>query len=489
LVKKKDHSWRFCVDFRHLNAITVKTVFPVPVIEELLDELGQASWFTSLDLTAGYHQILLRPEDTYKTAFQTHSGHYEFCVMAFGLTGAPATFQKATNATLSSLLRRCALVFFDDILIYSSSFEDHLQHVRAVLELLVRDHWQVKLSKCSFMHQQLSYLGQVISAAGVATDPAKIKAVATWSMPRSVKELRSFLGLAWYYRRFVKHFGIIAKPLTALLKKGSVFVWTAHHAEAFQALKDALVSAPVLALPNFSQPFCLETDASNLGVGAVLMQAGHPVAYLSKALGPKLQGLSTYEKEYLAILIAVDHWRHYLQLKEFHILTDHRSLAQLDEQRLHTPWQKKMFSRLLGLQYHIVYKKGTDNSAADALSRHPQLSQSCYAVSSCTPQWLTDIVDSYSQDVAAADMISKLAVDAAAIPHFTWKDGLLRYKNHIWVGQSHSLQTRLISAFHSSVIGGHSGVPVTYARLKQLFAWRGMKHSVQQFVSHCLVCQ
>jgi hypothetical protein len=491
LVKKKDSSWRFCVDFRRLNAITVKSVFSVPVIEELLDELGHASWFTSLDLTAGYHQIMLRPEDTFKTSFQTHSSHYEFCVMAFVLTGTPATFQKAMNATLSSLLHRCVLVFFGDILIYSSSFADHLQHVRAVLELLVRDKWQVKLSKCSFAQQQLSYLGHIISVAGVATDPSKIQVVASWATPRSLKELHSFLGLAGYYRRFVRHFGILSKPLTALLKKGSMFVWTSQHTTAFQALKDALVSAPVLALPNFALPFCLETDASNQGVGAVLMQGGHPITYLSKALGPKSQGLSTYEKEFLAILTAVDHWRHYLQLKEFHIVTDHRSLAQLDEQRLHTPWQKKMFSRLLGLQYRIMYKKGSENGAADALSRHPQLTQTCLAVSSCTPQWLTNIMDSYSHDDMSREIIAKLAVDAAAVPHYSWHDGLLRYKNRIWVGSDIPLQTRLIEAFHSMAVGGHLGIPVTYARLKQLFAWRGMKKSCSgicqsmRYVSAC----
>lgn len=284
------------MDFRHLNALTVKSIFPVPVIEELLDELGQASWFTSLDLTAGYHQIRLLPADAHKTAFQTHSGHYEFRVMAFGLTGAPATFQRAMNTTLSPLLRRCVLVFFDDILIYSASFEEHLQHVRQVLELLVRDKWQVKWSKCSFAQSQLTYLGHVISAAGVATDPAKIEAVAQWVTPKNVKELRSFLGLAGYYRRFVRHFGLLAKPLTTLLKKGNLFIWTPSHEASFVALKEALISAPVLALPNFSLPFSLETDASQLGVGAVLMQAGHPIAYLSKALRPRSQGLSTYEK-------------------------------------------------------------------------------------------------------------------------------------------------------------------------------------------------
>jgi hypothetical protein len=268
LVKKKDKTWRFCVDFRHLNAITLKTKYPVPLIDDFLDELGQASWFTSLDLTAGYHQIRLKPGEAYKTAFQTQTGHYEFRVMAFGLTGAPATFQMAMNTTLAPLLRKCVLVFFDDILIYSKSYEEHVMHVKQVLELQARDQWKVKLSKCSFAQRKITYLGHVISQQGVSTDPSKIEAVVNWPVPTNAKELRGFLGLAGYYRKFVKHFGIISKPLTELLKKGAIFTWMQDHQVAFQTLKSALSSSPVLALPNFHLPFCIETDASGIGIGA-----------------------------------------------------------------------------------------------------------------------------------------------------------------------------------------------------------------------------
>lgn len=241
------------------------------------------------------------------------------------------------NSTLAPLLRKCVLVFFDDILVYSPSLEEHLCHLRLVLELLAKDKWQVKLSKCSFAQQQLAYLGHIISGKGVATDPAKISAIVQWPVPSFVKELRSFLGLAGYYRKFVKHFAVLAKPLTSLLKKQVLFVWTQDHDTAFQLLKQALVSAPVLAMPDFSKTFCVETDASNCGVGAVLLQQGHPLAFISKPLGPKTKGLSTYEKEYLAILIAVDQWRAYLQQAEFVIYTDQKSLVYLNEQRLNTP--------------------------------------------------------------------------------------------------------------------------------------------------------
>jgi hypothetical protein len=223
----------------------------------------------------------LKAGEAYKTAFQTHIGHYEFRVMAIGLSGAPAKFQKAMNTTLA-LLRKCVLVFFDDILIYSKSYEEHLVHIKLVLELLARDQWKVKLFKCSFAQRQVTYMGHVISQQGVSTDPSKIEAVVNWPVPANVKELRGFLGLAGYYRKFVKHFGIISKPLTELLKKGVIFTWVQDHQVSFQTLKSALSSAPVLALPDFSLPFCIGTDASGIGIGAVLLQIGHPLAYLNK---------------------------------------------------------------------------------------------------------------------------------------------------------------------------------------------------------------
>jgi hypothetical protein len=305
-----------------LNALTLKSKFPIPVFDELMDELANAKWFSCLDLNSGYHQIRVKKGEEFKTAFQTHFGLFEFRVMAFGLCGAPGTFQGAMNTTLAPLLRKCVLVFFDDILVYSPTLAEHLIHLKQVLQLLANGKWQVKLSKCSFAQQRLSYLGHIISGAGISTDPAKISAIQSWPQPANVKELRSFLGLAGYYRRFVKHFAIIAKPLTALLRKDSLYVWTPAHSEAFSTLKTALMTAPVLAMPDFSKPFCIETDASNAGVGAVLLQQGHPLAFISKPLGPRTQGLSTYEKEYMAILTAIDQWGSYMQLAEFTIFTD-----------------------------------------------------------------------------------------------------------------------------------------------------------------------
>lgn len=330
----------------------------------------------------------------------------------------------------------------------------------------------------------------MISAAGVTTDPKNVRAVQAWTVPQNVKEVRSFLGLAGYYHKFVKSFGIISRPLTDLLKKQVVFVWTSEHQAAFEALKAALVSAPVLALPDFSGTFVIETDASDLGVGAVLMQDGHPLAFLSKSLGPRNRGLSTYEKECLAILLAVDHWRSYLQFGEFIIRTDQRSLIHLDDQRLVTSWQQRALTKLLGLSYRLVYKKGLENKAADALSRCRsnevyQLS----TVSSCVPSWLEEVQKGYDSDISTSQLLAKVLLSPSQFPSYSLKNGILYYMRLIWLGANSELQLKIMSAFHCSAVGGHSGIQVTYSRVRRLFAWSGLKQAVRQFVSNCSICK
>lgn len=282
---------------------------------------------------------------------------------------------------------------------------------------------------------------------------------------------------------------MISKPLTQLLKKNTHFVWTQDHDHAFRTLKTALSSAPVLQLPDFSSPFAIETDASGSGIGAVLSQNSHPLAFVSKALGPKNRGLSTYEKEYLAILMAVDHWRPYLLHDEFIIYTDQRSLSHLTEQKLNMSWQQKVFTKLLGLQYKILYKKGIENGAADALSRRPHESLELYHISSSSPQWLSEIMDGYQQDPHAQQLLSELAVTASPAGHYKLQNGVIKYKSRFWLGANSNLQRKVISAFHDSPMGGHSGFPVTYRRIHQLFGWPYMKQQVKDYVAACSICQ
>jgi hypothetical protein len=487
LVKKKDSSWRFCIDYRRLNSITIKNKFPLPIVDELLDELAGAALFSKLDLRAGYHQIRMREEDEEKTAFKTHHGHFQFRVMPFGLTNAPATFQCLMNSIFAQHTRKSVIVFLDDILVYSASISDHLVHLRQVLDLLRQHQLYAKASKCSFAQDRIEYLGHVISGAGVATDTEKTQAMHNWPIPTSATELRGFLGLTGYYRKFVPRYGIIAKPLTQLLtKKG--FQWNDQAQAAFDELKRAMVNTPVLALPNFDRPFSIETDACDTGVGAVLTQDGHPVAYLSKALGVRNQQLSTYEKEFLAVMMAVEKWRAYLQRGPFIIMTDHKSLCNLGDQQLDTDLQRKAMSKLVGLQFRFQYKRGVENGAADALSRVGHL-LTANALSICQPAWLQEVTNSYVTDAKAQEMLARLAVQSPDEDGYTLHHGLIRYHGRLWIGANTALQTKLISAFHQSAVGGHSGVTATYHRVKKLFSWTGLKTAVDDFVRQCQVCQ
>ncbi|KAD2805542.1 hypothetical protein E3N88_38919 [Mikania micrantha] len=295
-VKKLDGSWQFCVDYRVLNDIKIKDKYPIPMIDELLDELHGAIVFSKLDLRAGYHQIRVREGDIHKTAFRTHDGHYEFVVMPFGLTNDPATFQCLMNDIFRPYLRKFILVFFDDILVYSKTLDDHLKHLYVVLELLFTNHRFAKQSKCCFGVSQVNYLGHIISSGGVAVEVDKVQAVLSWPTPSSAKGVRGFLGLAGYYRKFVKGFGELAAPLHKLVGKGS-FKWDDKAEAAFQNLKAALTSTPTVALPDWSHPFTVECDASGVGIGAVLTQRGRPLAYYSSPLKGAMLAWSTYEKE------------------------------------------------------------------------------------------------------------------------------------------------------------------------------------------------
>ncbi|PSS36078.1 Endonuclease [Actinidia chinensis var. chinensis] len=454
LVKKKDATWRMYVDYRALNKVTIKDKFPIPAIDELLDELCGASYFSKLDLRAGYHQIRVHPPDISKTAFRTHEGHYEFLVMPFGLTNAPSTFQSLINEVFKEQLRDFTLVFFDDILVYSKTWEAHLFHLEKTLQLLLKHQLFTKKSKCVFAKQEVEYLGHLVSNRGVSAEAKKIETMLSWPIPRNLKQLRGFLGLTGYYRKFVEGYGKISAPLTQLLKKDA-FHWTNEATAAFHVLRKAMTTLPILAIPDYSKTFIIETDASGKGLGAVSMQEGHPIAYWSKGLSARNQDLSTYEKELMAVVLAVLKWRHYLLGRPFIIRTDHQSLKYLLEQRVATPFQQKWIAKLIGYDYEITSKQGKENLVADALSRRED----------------------------------SLTLDKDAHPGFSWTQEVLTYKGSLVVGASAELRNQIISAYHNSTMGGHSGIDKTTRRIKRTFYWKGLKRDVQIFVSECSICQ
>jgi hypothetical protein len=381
LVKKSDNTWRFCIDYRELNTKTVKDKFPIPVVDELLDELRGAQFFTKLDLRSGYHQVHMHPEDIDKTTFCTHHGHYEFLVMP------PSTFQALMNDVLKPFIRKFVLVFFDDILIYSSSWAEHLQHMRQVFQLLREQKLALNSTKCSFGETQVGYLGHIISDKGVAMDPAKIEAVESWPPPHSIWALRGFLGLTGYYRKFIAGYGTVGAPLIALLKR-EAFRWTEEADEAFNLLKQALMSAPLLQMLDFDHNFIIDCDASGSGFGAMLHQGDGAIAFFSRAVAPQHQKLSAYERELIGLVKTVRHWRPYIWGRQFLVRTDHYSLKYLLDQRLTTIPQHTWVSKLFGYDFMVEYKPGKLNGAVDALSRRVESGMALNTIS--TPFELFD---------------------------------------------------------------------------------------------------
>lgn len=488
LVKKKDGSWRFCVDYRALNKVTVADKYPIPVIDELLDELYGSKCFTKLDLKSGYHQIRVRPADVPKTAFRTHEGHYEFLVMPFGLTNAPATFQALMNTIFKPFLRRFVLVFFDDILIYSQSAKQHTQHVETVLQLLSNHQLYANAKKCEFGQGRLSYLGHVISEQGVAVDADKVQAMQEWGIPGSLKELRGFLGLTGYYRKFVAGYALIARPLTDQLKLDQ-FNWGPEATAAFNKLKEAMMHTPVLAMPNFDKQFVVETDASGYGVGAVLVQEGHPLAYFSKILGPRAQQKAIYEKELMAIVFAVLKWRHYLLGRHFLIRTDQQSLKYLMEQREINPSYQKWVSKLIGYNFEIQYRAGHANVVADALSRKSQGPvELCELLAASWAKW-GDFEQIIKEDPFILKLTSDLQAGVSVPKGYELDQGVLKYRGRLVIPNNRELVTSLLKEYHDSLLGGHSGSLKTYKRLAAEWFWPGMRKGITDYVQACTICQ
>ncbi|GKA11101.1 ty3-gypsy retrotransposon protein, partial [Tanacetum coccineum] len=491
LVKKKDGSYHFCVDYRALNAMTVKEKFLFPTADEMFDELGGASIFTKLDLRAGYHQIRVHERDVYKTAFCTHDGHYEFLVMPFGLTNAPSTFQATMNRLFFPYLRKFVIVFFDDILVYSTTLSAHLEHLECVFHCLQEHQFFVKRSKCVFGAGELEYLGHVISARGVEMDPKKLLAVRDWPEPKNQRHVRGFLGLAGYYRRFIRGYASLTAPLTDLLKHEG-FKWGEEESKAFQILKERLSNAPLLSLPNFEQVFVIEADASEDGIGAVLMQENRPISYFSRKLGPRMRVAATYQKELFAIVEAVYKWRQYLLGRRFTIRTDHKSIKELMQQVIQTPLQQKYVRKLMGFDFSIEYKPGATNKAADALSRmfeeDQQLTASFMALSQPIFGFLGDL---RGENEALAELrdLHKRLDNGDELSGFRRENGLLFYKDRYYIGQESKLKTLLLREFHDSPSAGHGGIKKTLVGLSALFFWKGMRQSVEEFIKKCVVCQ
>lgn len=379
--KKLDASgkikWRVVVDYRRLNNVTIGDAFPLPNITDILDNLGKSKYFTKIDLAQGFHQIKMNPEDVSKTAFSTSFNHYEFLKLPFGLKNAPSTFQRLMNSVLSGLQDLYAFVYLDDVVIFGDSLGSHNKRLVEVLSRLRKHNLKLNPDKCEFLSKQVSYLGHVITDEGIQPCREKVIAVQNFPNPTNAKQIKSFLGLAGYYRRFIQNFSKISQPLTKLLRKEENFLWTSQQQESFETLKNILTNPPLLQYPDFSKEFVITTDASNYAIGAILSQGkigeDLPIAYASRTLNRAEINYSTTEKELLAIVWSVRHFRPYLYGTHFKIVSDHKPLTWLfsikDPGSRLIRWRLKLEE----YSYEVIYKAGKKNTNADCLSRYPQI--------------------------------------------------------------------------------------------------------------------
>ena len=469
--------------------------------------------FSKIDLRSGYHQLRIKDGDVPKTAFRSRYGHYEFIVMSFGLTNAPAVFMDLMNRVFREFLDTFVIVFIDDILIYSKTEAEHEEHLRMVLQTLRDNKLYAKFLKCEFWLKQVSFLGHVVSKAGVSVDPAKIEAVTGWTRPSTVSEVRSFLGLAGYYRRFVENFSRIATPLTQLTRKGAPFVWSKACEDSFQTLKQKLVTAPVLTVPDGSGSFVIYSDASKKGLGCVLMQQGKVVAYASRQLKSHEQNYPTHDLELAAVVFALKIWRHYLYGEKIQIFTDHKSLKYFFTQKELNMRQRRWLELVKDYDCEILYHPGKANVVADALSRkvshsaalitrqaplHRDLERAEIAVSvgavtmqlaqlTVQPTLRQRIIDAQSNDPYLVE--KRGLAEAGQTAEFSLSsDGGLLFERRLCVPSDSAVKTELLSEAHSSPFSMHLGSTKMYQDLKRVYWWRNMKREVAEFVSRCLVC-
>ena len=443
--KKMDASgqqkFRLVVDYRKLNEKTVGNAYPLPDITEILDQLGQAKYFSCLDLAMGYHQIDMDPSDIDKTAFSTKGGHWAFRRLPFGLKTAPATFQRMMNNVLSGLTGTRCFAFLDDIVIYANSLAEHDKKLREIFGRLRKYNLKLQPDKCEFLRTEVTFLGHKVSERGVEPDARKVEAIKNFPTPRTPKQLKSFLGLAGYYRRFVPQFSKVAAPLHKLLKKDVKYVWGGPQEVAFQALKCRLMSEPILQFPDFSKEFILTTDASNEGVGAILSQgdigSDLPVAFASRSFNKAEKNYSTVEKELAAIVWGIKHFRPYLYGRKFKIVSDHKPLKWIVSVK--DPGSRLLRWRIQLEEYdfQIEYKPGVQNANADALSRVGAIVKGRYDTTEIDPK----------------------------------------------------LKLEILKENHDSTLGGHRGMNKTYEAIKSHYTWPNMKQEIEEYVKRCEKCQ
>jgi transposase InsO family protein len=501
LIKKKDDSYRFCVDYRKVNAVTVKDSYPLPYISQILDRLRDTTYLSSLDIRSAYWQIPVSEDSRPITAFTVPCrGLFQFKRMPFGLHNSPATFQRLIDRVLQGDLEPYCFAYLDDIIIATPTFDKHVEVLREVLVRLTTAGLTLRQEKCYFCLPSLKYLGYVVDRDGLRVDPDKVAAILNLPEPQNVTEVRRVLGVASWYRRFIPNFSSLTAPISALTQKNSVFKWSDECRKAFTTIKEHLVSAPILSCPNFDQPFFIQTDSSDYGLGAVLSQnledGERVISYISRSLQKNERKFSATEKECLAVIWAIEKLRPYIEGSKFTVVTDCHSLIWLNNLKDPSGRLSRWALRLQGYDFDIIHRRGKDNVVPDALSRGVEKVE---AINLLPPSNLFDPLDiddlwykNLSQRVLARprkypcwqinDLGFLYKFVKPKIPDLgpeidDWKLVLPKSSRHSILQENHDLPT-----------AGHAGIYKTIRRIASRYYWPKLKADVIRYVNHCRVC-
>ena len=505
LVPKKDGTTRFCVDYRKVNSVTTKDAHPLPHIQDVFDALGGAKIYSTLDLRSGYWQIPMSRKDRSKTAFTCHLGLFEFTRLPFGLTNAPAQFQRIMNFVLSDLIGHSVLVYIDDIIVYSQNEEEHAKHLEMVFKRLRQYNLTLKASKCNIGKHEVELLGYVISSDGIRPQKSKTEAISGLACPSTVREVRSFLGMAGYYRQCIEQFAEIAEPLTRLTRKNEPFVWTDEQTNAFNKLKAALISEPILAYPDTSKPYILHTDASDKAIGAILTQDQNGqervIAYLSHQLSSTQRRWAAIEREAYAVVYALDHLKCYLWGADFQIFTDHKPLTSLFRAEIRNTKIQRWAIQISEFGAPILYRKGKHNIRADMLSRIASVQIKQEPIERVEPPveedplpWHRDGLDPETmgqlQKTAYPDTWSQAGENGHVI-----NNGILYSTIKPTENSEQRLRLVLPPEYHHQVTErchhdtGHQAMLKTLDQVRRAYVWPGMRKFVTEFVATCPLCQ
>lgn len=496
LVPKEDKTYRFCVDYRALNSVTKKDAYPIPFISSILDKLRGARYLSSMDIKSAYWQVPVKPECREFTAFTIPSrGLYQFKRMPFGLSNAPATWQRLIDRVLGADLEPYVLVYLDDIIIISPDFDTHLQIISKVFDRLIAAGLTLGPDKCKFCRPSLKYLGYVVDANGLHVDVEKVEAIIKIQRPKTPTEIRRFLGMTGWYRKFVPNFSTLVAPLTKLTHKNVPYVWTEDCEKSFNHIKNSLISAPILTCPDFTKPFVLQTDASAYGLGAVLTQQFDEdekvICFLSRSLTKQERNYSTTERECLSVIWSVEKLRHYLEGIHFTIITDHASLIWLNRLKNPTGRLARWALRLQPFDYTIIHRKGKDHVVPDFLSRNVDSI-------TVTPKTIEDFAN--TSDIWYKKMITNIGNRPDKFPQ--WRvDGDTIYKyvkctipelsteSDYWkIVVPKDKRREIISQHHDDVRAGHVGIYKTYWKLYTRFTWPKMRADVAKYIKACQIC-